>query len=349
MYQCAGICYSRRSRVGMACVIRLSEPLLKLRSRKDLIETLLHEMIHAWNFIRGISEENGGHGQNFLAKMHEINSVAGTNISVYHTFIDEVNLYKRHWWRCDGVCKNRAPYYGFVKRTSNRAPGKNDLWWKQHEQTCGGNFIKVKEPEKVVKKKGNKENKKKAIEPPSKKVKTPAKTSPGTDIRKFFKPDTPRSQPIASPSTNITLPDINPSPPTSGGFVLGGPGNGRSRLLDLSKETTKETEPKMKKKRKVEDSPERAGPSSSDVIVIDDDFVPPSSTRKPFQIDVKYEFEDDDDIILIDGEFDDEFPTQVSVKAPEKPKSEMCQCPCCSAYVETAKINDHLDQCLGMS
>jgi hypothetical protein len=30
-------------------------------------------MIHAWNFIREISEENGGHGQNFLAKMHEIN------------------------------------------------------------------------------------------------------------------------------------------------------------------------------------------------------------------------------------------------------------------------------------
>lgn len=45
MYQCAGICYSRRSRVGMACVIRLSEPLLKLRSRKDLVETLLHEVM----------------------------------------------------------------------------------------------------------------------------------------------------------------------------------------------------------------------------------------------------------------------------------------------------------------
>lgn len=59
--------------MGMACVIRLSEPLLKLRPRKDLVETLLHEMIHAWNFIRGISEENGGHGKNFLAKMHEIN------------------------------------------------------------------------------------------------------------------------------------------------------------------------------------------------------------------------------------------------------------------------------------
>lgn len=121
--------------MGMACVIRLSEPLLKLRSRKDLIETLLHEMIHAWNFIRGIMEENGGHGKNFHAKMYEINRLAGTNITVYHTFIDEVNSYKNHWWRCDGVCKDRSPFYGFVKRTSNRAPGPNDRWFKQHEST----------------------------------------------------------------------------------------------------------------------------------------------------------------------------------------------------------------------
>lgn len=50
MYQCAGICYSRRSRHGMACVIRLSEPLLKLRSRKELIETLLVSL----DFFKGI-------------------------------------------------------------------------------------------------------------------------------------------------------------------------------------------------------------------------------------------------------------------------------------------------------
>lgn len=41
MYSCAGICYQRRNRYGMACIIRLSEPLLKLRSRKNLVETLL--------------------------------------------------------------------------------------------------------------------------------------------------------------------------------------------------------------------------------------------------------------------------------------------------------------------
>lgn len=41
MYSCAGICYSRRNRFGMDITIRLSEPLLKLRPRKDLVETML--------------------------------------------------------------------------------------------------------------------------------------------------------------------------------------------------------------------------------------------------------------------------------------------------------------------
>lgn len=41
MYTCAGICYSRKNNYGMQCTIRLSEPLLKLRSRKNLVETLL--------------------------------------------------------------------------------------------------------------------------------------------------------------------------------------------------------------------------------------------------------------------------------------------------------------------
>lgn len=37
----------------------------------------------------------------------------------------------------------------------NRAPGPNDNWWAQHEATCGGKFIKVKEPEDSKKKKSD--------------------------------------------------------------------------------------------------------------------------------------------------------------------------------------------------
>ncbi|XP_075156483.1 DNA-dependent metalloprotease SPRTN [Haematobia irritans] len=182
MYSCAGICYSRRNRFGMDVTIRLSEPLLKLRPRKDLVETMLHEMIHAYCFVLNIREGNGGHGPNFKKIMTSINMVAGTNITVYHTFHDEVQLYKQHWWRCNGICQDRSPFFGYVKRSSNRAPGPNDQWWAGHVASCGGTFMKIKEPEK--KKKGKASTKEKENSSKS----TPA--SGTSDLRKFFTPKT---------------------------------------------------------------------------------------------------------------------------------------------------------------
>lgn len=55
MYSCAGICYQRRNRMGMSCTIRLSEPLLKLRSRKDLVETLIVRMRWLTEFLPNIN------------------------------------------------------------------------------------------------------------------------------------------------------------------------------------------------------------------------------------------------------------------------------------------------------
>lgn len=34
-----------------------------------------------------------------------------------------------------------------MRRSTNRAPSKNDHWWAEHQRTCGGTFEKVKEPE----------------------------------------------------------------------------------------------------------------------------------------------------------------------------------------------------------
>ena len=52
MTQCAGICYMSRNVFGVkSCIIRLSKPLLMARSETDLLETLLHEMIHAYLFL----------------------------------------------------------------------------------------------------------------------------------------------------------------------------------------------------------------------------------------------------------------------------------------------------------
>ena len=49
-------------------------------------------------------------------------------------------------------CTKRQPFYGFVKRAMNRAPGPSDKWWGQHKQNCEGTFVKVKEPEGFLKK-----------------------------------------------------------------------------------------------------------------------------------------------------------------------------------------------------
>jgi hypothetical protein len=88
MTVCAGVCsYQPRSRY---CSIRLSVPLLKLRPRKDFVETLLHEMIHAYLFVTDGNDDHDGHGPHFHEHMFRINKDAGTNISVYHNFHDEV-------------------------------------------------------------------------------------------------------------------------------------------------------------------------------------------------------------------------------------------------------------------
>ncbi|XP_052766928.1 DNA-dependent metalloprotease SPRTN-like isoform X2 [Mya arenaria] len=155
MTLCAGLCcYEGR---GGLCSVRLSVPLLKLRPRKDLVETLLHEMIHAYLFVTDNNKDHDGHGPEFHKHMYRINKETGTNISVYHNFHDEVDACRQHWWRCDGPCRERKPYFGYVKRSMNRAPSKNDTWWGQHQSTCGGTYTKVKEPEGYGKKKGKKD------------------------------------------------------------------------------------------------------------------------------------------------------------------------------------------------
>ena len=48
MTSCAGLC---RFQGSGGCDIALSEALLKFRSKKEVVETLLHEMIHAYLFV----------------------------------------------------------------------------------------------------------------------------------------------------------------------------------------------------------------------------------------------------------------------------------------------------------
>lgn len=145
MTQTAGLCaWNPRSKF---CSIRLSLPLLQLRSRRDLVETLIHEMIHGYLFVTHQDDNHESHGDKFHFHMFRINQMTGTRISVYHTFHDEVRNYQNHVWKCDGPCQNRRPFFGLVKRAMNRKPGPNDTWWKQHQDTCCGTFHKIAEPD----------------------------------------------------------------------------------------------------------------------------------------------------------------------------------------------------------
>ncbi|KAF2898543.1 hypothetical protein ILUMI_07614 [Ignelater luminosus] len=140
---CAGFCVVKRDGI---CLITLNWPLLKRSPKKDLVQTLLHEMIHAYLLI---VHNNYEHGPEFQKHMHRINAETGTNITLeLHKFPDEVRLYRPHWWRCIGRCQKWKPYFGMVRRATNRPPGPNDCWWKQHQDTCGGKFIKIREPNK---------------------------------------------------------------------------------------------------------------------------------------------------------------------------------------------------------
>ncbi|CAF1605969.1 unnamed protein product [Adineta ricciae] len=155
MTRCAGICYYRR---GGECRIALSASYLTLRPRKDLVETLLHEMIHAYLFVTHNNRDRDGHGPEFLKHMVRINSATGANITVYHSFHDEYDHLHGHWWRCTGACRQWKPFYGYVKRSMNRAPSNRDRWWDEHEKRCGGKFEKIKEPDNYKTKTSKKRN-----------------------------------------------------------------------------------------------------------------------------------------------------------------------------------------------
>ncbi|VDO12408.1 unnamed protein product [Rodentolepis nana] len=196
MTLCAGVCSYEG--IGGLCSIRLSEPLLKLRPRRDLVETLLHEMIHAYLFVTRNFRDRSDHGPKFQYHMKRINSCAGTNITIFHSFHDEVDNYRQHWWQCNGVCAKRPPFYGLLKRSTNRPPGPNDLWWSDHQASCNGQFIKVNEPADYKNKQKKSKVKNNFIDP------TFRKSTSSLDIRKFVTTSSPLSS--AGKVTNLSQP-----------------------------------------------------------------------------------------------------------------------------------------------
>ncbi|XP_018929933.2 DNA-dependent metalloprotease SPRTN-like [Cyprinus carpio] len=230
MTLCAGVC-SYEGRGGL-CSIRLSAPLLKLRPRRDLVQTLLHEMIHALLFVTQNNRDRDGHGPEFCKHMDRINQASGANITIYHSFHDEVDVYRQHWWRCNGPCQNRRPFFGYVKRAMNRPPSARDPWWAEHQKTCGGTYTKIKEPENYGKTgKGDKRKDKNPSDETSKNAKPPSSTtgSGSQDIRNIIpfsgrgfvlggtstnkqsqSPPKAQAEPLTSPPDSPLLPRLQP-------------------------------------------------------------------------------------------------------------------------------------------
>ncbi|ORZ41261.1 SprT-like family-domain-containing protein [Catenaria anguillulae PL171] len=150
MTLCAGQCHYHPA--SGYCSIRLSHPLLQYRPKQDCINTLLHEMIHAYLFITDGNDDHDGHGPAFHEWMHKLNKAEdGAKITVFHSFKDEVNEQRKHVWQCNGPCKDLPPFYGLVKRAMNRPPQKADWWFEKHARECGGTYEKIAGPEPKAK------------------------------------------------------------------------------------------------------------------------------------------------------------------------------------------------------
>ncbi|KAK7193472.1 hypothetical protein DPSP01_000034 [Paraphaeosphaeria sporulosa] len=157
---CAGICELSRdpaTRKFTRIRLKMSTPLLQYRPRSDTINTLLHEAIHAYFFIttswrhtRG--NDGTGHGEGFRLLADAINSHGSYEVTIFHSFHDEVDSYRTHVWQCSGPCKAQPPYFGLVKRSMNRPPGEYDSWWAKHQSECGGTYTKTQEPAPTKKK-----------------------------------------------------------------------------------------------------------------------------------------------------------------------------------------------------
>lgn len=152
--RCAGLCELTRDHVTNKYErirIKLSTPLLQYRSRLDTINTLLHEAIHAYFFIttswtHSRGDDGTGHGAGFQLLAAQINIHGNYDITIHHTFHDEVDSYRTHVWQCQGPCRQLPPHFGLVKRSMNRPPGKSDPWWAIHDADCGGSYTKIQEP-----------------------------------------------------------------------------------------------------------------------------------------------------------------------------------------------------------
>lgn len=93
-----------------------------------------------------LKKRNDNHGKNFVKLMNEINVKAGTNISIYHDFHNEVALYRKLLYRCNGICQTQPPNYGlFIPHSFDDSD-----WLVDHLVNCGGLLNRVSHTERGI-------------------------------------------------------------------------------------------------------------------------------------------------------------------------------------------------------
>lgn len=89
----AGKCWYHKP-VASECTIQLSKSLHRDKAAKYVMETLCHEMIHAYLFVSENSVIQPSHGSEFQRIMNRINQLTGLNISIHHKFYAEVEEFR---------------------------------------------------------------------------------------------------------------------------------------------------------------------------------------------------------------------------------------------------------------
>eukprot|EP01084_Bolivina_argentea_P052450 96353_1 len=157
MYSNSGYCYQIRQ----LCYIYLSKPILEYTSTKEIIETLIHEMIHSYLFKYDQHKyDRSDHGKRFISIMNAINyCTKGIKIDIYHYCHKELDIIKLTIFQCNGICQK------VVETPNNKPPGKHQKWWNKHKKECGGVFRKINalngtEKKSILGKRGRKNDKK---------------------------------------------------------------------------------------------------------------------------------------------------------------------------------------------
>lgn len=235
------------------------------------------------------------------------------------------------------------PYFGIVRRSSNRAPGPNDFWWNEHKMRCGGNFVKIKEPEKKTSKKST-------------------VTKPKENITKFI--DTTKRSPNSNPEKpntgnkpkyiNVTENNNNGSPLRKVLVNVNSSIMGSAVSNDNVRETVRNVwqnkDLNNKQMNKKEDKKKTAikrngdsvfqGSPSPKVKKVNDYFKKDAPNTNLISNDVA--------IKILSDVYKDEIETDGVMISPimKKSTANIVNCPICNVEMPSEDINRHIDECL---